>query len=389
MNEQIMPLISNVVEVTVTGRNIYRFLSMVYQQKIKLYDVKIMDLKQVVLKIEDSDIHRIQSISKRYEVEIHSFVGKKKLIHNIKNNLVLLSFFLIGFLFFLVLINTIFDIEIRHSSKELRTIVQRELEEEGISKYKWKKSFKELSRIKEKIVNEYKDKIEWLEIEEQGTKYIIRMEERKIIHKTPSTEKQHIVAKKSAILVKVIADTGVVLKEKNDYVNKGDIVISGEIKQNDQVVDTIRAEGHIYGEVWYNIKVELPLKQSYITYTGKAKKVLVIKALNYGIRLFDLKSFQDKEIKNKIIWQDQLIPFGMYYETQKEVVRTNNVYNAKEALDAATKLALKKVKIRLKEEEYIMNHYRLKFYIEDNKSYLELFVKVCEDITEAAAIPTI
>lgn len=388
MNDRIIPLIQNVVVVTITGRNIYRLLSMVYKQRITLYNVQIIDLKHAILTIDQHDVDHIRNIGKRYEVKISSYVGKKKLFHAIQKNLLLVLFFVIGYLFFLILTNTIFDIEVRHSSRELRNIVERELEEIGIAKYRWKKSFKELVHIKENIKNKYKDKIEWLEIEEQGTKYIVRLEERKIIREQPNIEKQHIVANKSAIIVKIKADNGVVLKEKNDYVSKGEIVISGEIMQNDQVVDTIRAEGHIYGEVWYNIKVDMPLKQSYVTYTGKEKKLLVIKAVCFGIRLFDFNPFKENETTNQILWQDQLIPFGLYYELQKEVVRTNNVYTAKEALDAATKLALQKMKLKLNKEEYIMDYYRLKFYIEGKVSHLELFVKVCEDITATQIIPS-
>ena len=50
--------------------------------------------------------------------------------------------------------NIIYDIEIVHTNKELRTLLYKELEEQGIKKGSVKKNFSELEKIKEQIINE-------------------------------------------------------------------------------------------------------------------------------------------------------------------------------------------------------------------------------------------
>ena len=60
-------------------------------------------------------------------------------------------------------------------------------------------------------------------------------------------------------LLKKDAEIGEVVREINDYVKPGDIIISGEIKLYDQVKDVTSAKGKVYGEVWYQTKVTYPL----------------------------------------------------------------------------------------------------------------------------------
>ena len=49
-----------------------------------------------------------------------------------------------------------------------------------------------------------------------------------------------------------------ILKKINDYVNKGDVIISGLIMKKDEIKDFVEAHGSVYGETWYNVKVILP-----------------------------------------------------------------------------------------------------------------------------------
>ena len=56
-------------------------------------------------------------------------------------------------------------------------------------------------------------------------------------------------------------------KKKNDYVNKGDVLISGLIHNKETIVSKKCAQGIIFGEVWYKVKIALPkyyLKESII-----------------------------------------------------------------------------------------------------------------------------
>ena len=83
--------------------------------------------------------------------------------------------------------------------------------------------------VEEHGLIEYKDKIDWLEIERVGTKYVIRVEERILNEKKQNKVNQNIIASKSGIIKKIEAKEGQIVKNKNDYVKKGDVIISGNI----------------------------------------------------------------------------------------------------------------------------------------------------------------
>ena len=79
----------------------------------------------------------------------------------------------------------------------------------------------------------------------------------------------NIVATTNAKILSMNLYRGIAVKELNDYVNKGDIIVSGDIIHNEEIKNNVCASGEIYGEVWYKVNVEVPYKETYIHYTGK------------------------------------------------------------------------------------------------------------------------
>jgi hypothetical protein len=44
----------------------------------------------------------------------------------------------------------------------------------------------------------------------------------------------------------------------NDYVKKDDLLISGDIKNTDDIVAQVCANGIVYAEVWYIVNIKIP-----------------------------------------------------------------------------------------------------------------------------------
>ena len=143
----------------------------------------------------------------------------------------------------------------------------------------------------------YKDEIEWLEIENVGVKYIVRLELRKIPEQADTIENRHIVASKDAIIKIIESSSGQIVKNKNDFVHKGDIIISGSIKLNEETKKNIGAIGNVYGEVWYKTTIEYPLIYKENKETGNKRTVYVLKILNKEIELFNFNKFKNKKVK--------------------------------------------------------------------------------------------
>ena len=84
------------------------------------------------------------------------------------------------------------------------------------------------------FIKKYEDNIEWMEITNNGTKVIVNIIERKTNKNINNNEIYSIVAKKSGFIKKILVDNGTKLIEENNYVNKGDIIISSDIYLNDR-----------------------------------------------------------------------------------------------------------------------------------------------------------
>ena len=306
MNRKFVNYFEGVVVLCIEGRKIERFLSYLYKLKIDIIDTNVIDRKKVIIKIYNSDLEKVMNMKTTYNIEKTGYEGKLKLLSGIKKHLFLVISLIIGYALLLYLSNVIFEVEVIHSNANIRDLMIAELEERDISKWKFKKNHKGIERIKKEILDEHKERLEWIEIENVGTKYIVKVVERKMKSEEKNYTYQDIVSSKSAIIMKMEVFEGEIVKRKNDFVKKGDVIISGRIMKGNEVSKIVKASGQIYGEVWYNIKVEHPIIYQSKTLTGNEKKIYQIQFLNFGISLFDFSPFKDKKVETTNVLSNPL-----------------------------------------------------------------------------------
>lgn len=375
-------MFENTIKIHVIGKNIERFIQRLYKEKIELLNIKYINYKEIEIKINKKDLEHINKIKTIYKIEVTELLGINKIKYLIKKNIHVIISILISFIIILFLSNIIFKIEVIHSSKELRELIINELKEKGIKEKSLIKNYNDLQIIKKEILEKYKDKIEWLEIERSGVKYIVRVEERIITEKKENNLPTNIVAKKNAIIKDIDAVKGEVLKNINDYVKKGDIIITGEIKLYDNIKNTVSAKGNIYGEVWYQASIEYPMNYYEEKTTGKKKKIITFSLLNNKFELLNIHKFETKKVKENIIYQNNFIPFKISKEYQEETIIIDEKLNEEEAFNKAIQKVKEKINNNLKGKEKIIEIKCLKKEIKDSTIILELFISVLEDITE-------
>ncbi len=377
------------VRVCVKGKNIERFLKRLANKKIELYEIEYVKYDEINIIISKEAYEKVEEIKTIYELSITKVYGIERIKQILLKNKYIILAFCVGFVLLWILTHTTFEVEVIHTSKEMRNLLQEELSKNGITKWKPIKSYKQVQEIKTTIMEKYKDKIEWLEIENIGTKYIVRVEERILTEEKPNYPIQDIVAKKSAILLRIEGESGEIVKNINDYVKVGDTVISGNIKLNEEIKQQVSARGKIYGEVWYKSTVEYPLSYYEEQETGKKKNVYTYQFLNKRIELFQFHPFENKKIESKTIWKSNIFPISFTYEKQKEIKVIDETYNKEEAIQKATEVAIQKIKDRLSEKEEIIRVQQLKVEENERTIVLELFFAVLEDITDIKPIEPI
>ena len=305
------------------------------------------------------------------------------------------KYFVKKYLFFLVclgfgvgvivlLSNVIFDVEVIHSNAYIREIIYNNLKEKGIYKYRFKVSFLEKEKIVDWILKKETNDIEWLEIEEVGTKYVVKVEQRKKNNVKDLCENRNIVAKKDARLLEIQADVGEVVRKKNDYLKKGDIVISGVIHNKEVVVSKRCAVGKIFGEVWYKVNLEIPKEYREERVTGREKRQLEINLLGKTFSIFN--NFKTYKRSSRQLIGSNILPisinFSKYLETNVEVYS----YDISNIDNIALDLAISKLKNKLRGETVVLSKKVLKKSEKDSKIIVEVFIKVKEDITDFADI---
>ena len=369
------------IKINIKGRKIERFIKRLADNKINIYNMEMINRNEANIVILKSDYLKVLNIKSIYEFNIVDGSGMIKIRKTLKLNSLILVFLVIGIIVLQILSRMIFSIEVIHTDKSIRNKMLSELENYGLKIHAFKKSYDEVQKIKEQILTNHKDDIEWLEIENVGTKYIVRLEERKIKNNEESNEKRHVIASKNAIIKKIEAGNGEIVKEINSYVNAGDIIISGNITLNEQVKNTVSASGHVYGEVWYKVKVDYPLAYSEKHETGNSQKRLVFNLLNKSYEL-GFKKYKDKNVSSKTLLKHIFLPISLTYDNQREVIAIDEVYTIEQAIKKAEERAYVEINSKLNDKEKILSSKNLKVDVNDSKIELEMFFTVYEDITE-------
>lgn len=358
------------------ARNQNKILVKLYKSRINVYDV-IKNENEIYLKVDNEDYEKIKEqivTVKFYYVTDSGFFRIKKMITPLKIFAIVLFLFLTNFFS-----NVIVKVNVIHSNKEIRDLVSKSLDEEGIHIWSLKKDYNALQSIKEKIINTYKDRLEWLEIESVGMTYVVRIEER-IINRFSNEEKFcHIVASKSGVIDSITSTKGEIIVHEGQYVSEGDILITGAISFNEEVKNNVCASGNAYAEVWYQTHVSLPIE--YITKERTGKKrwnfSLETDTGKYKILRSRLNTY---ETESKVLFR--FFNFSFYIDTEYETLENKNYYDLESGTNKALELADQKIQTKFLENEKINTRKVLKNSINDSTIDVDVFYSVIENISK-------
>lgn len=326
-------------------------------------------------------------IKKEFKVKIIGYYGRNRIKTFIKKNYIFLLSFLWGLILLYLLSTTIFEVSINTDNIDLKDKLTNELEKYGIKKYNRVKSYGEIDKIKKIIIKNNTESIEWLEIKRYGTIYQVLLAERIILKKeVKNNSLVHIVASKDALIKHITSSKGEVVKEINDYVKKGEIIISGNIFKYDKIVSSVRAEGKVFGEVWYLVKTTIPFKYGEYLKTGKVINHYYIETSNGKMTLIGKYDTDESMNTKEILIDKPYLNFKLIKETKELYGYKEFNVTKDEALTEANKRSDKGIKNKLKESEYIIGKKVLNIYPKTDRIEVEIFYKVYENITDTLLI---
>lgn len=366
------------VVIKVEGKNVYNFIYKIYKKGVQILKASKIDESTMIITVYQKDLNTVLDIKSIYEVSIIKYKGKRRIKGIIYKNKYMLCSVLIGIVLFFILTNIIYDIDIIYSGNNMKDMLYSELKKYGITKYSIAKNYDALEQIKNQIMEDKKEDLEWLMIKRVGTKYIVRLEPRKIDHIEDDNKLYEIVASKDGMIMNIEASRGEIVKNVGDVVKKGDVLISSKINLYENTKKQVSAKGRVYASVWYKVNIEYPLDYHEEKLTGNKKVV-------YNIKIFDkyigLKGFKNKYVSDKYIIKNDILPIGINKQIQREYENISYKLSYDEALIKAKSEAKEKLKERLKNNEYIIDEKSLKCELKDSKIVVDMFYTVYEDIT--------
>jgi len=351
--------------------NIKRFLDKSNKYNIELHNISYINDNEVLVKIYEDDFKNIKRYNYYSEITLHKRMG----IDHIKDKIYELKYVILVFFICIIsmyfITNIIVDIDIIHSNKSIRELVSDELSSNGIKKYSYKKSFSELENIKNIILENNKDKLEWISITNDGMKYIVRIEERILDEIKEKEEYCNVIASKEGLITNIYASSGEVIVSNNDIVKKGDILISGNIILNEESKGTICASGKVMANVWYTTNITINRKYYKKKYTDNKR---------YNLEIFNKILRNNKYSKYD---KDYLIN-TKYIKIYKEIEYKfkEYKYSDKELVSNALKEVDKKFKSKIGECGKVIKKHKLEQNINSSRIDMKVFVVTNENIAK-------
>lgn len=371
--------------VSIKGKNPKKLLGTFIKQKINMEQIKYSK-DEILVKVSYEDYKKIKGIRTSYKVDIVKTSGKNRLWQLYQKNKVSLLVFVISVFFIIFMSNLILFINIESDNSKLKKDIIEELISNGITLYTPKKSYQKLKEVGTKIKNNNLNDIEWIELEQKGVTLHVKVIERLNKDNKETNDFKDIVASKNGYIRKVYSRKGQLMKNIDDYVKKGEVIISGNIFRNEKVAGKVRASGKVYAEVWYIVKINKNLSYTDAEEKTKGKESLKLKINNYKINIISIPRKIDLE-KNSVLFKNNT--FSLLLDKEKKYSLKKKKYKNIELQNVLETKAKKEINKTLEKDEYIMSQKTLKKYTKNGKMYIEVFFRCYEDIAEERDIKEI
>lgn len=371
--------------VSIKGKNTKYFLNTLFKQKIKIENIKYKK-DEILVKVSYEEYRKILKIKTSCSVNIVQISGSKRIKQLYQKYKISLVIFVISVFFIIVMSHIVLYINIESDNKVLSDLVEKELFSNNITLYSYRKSHSKLDKISSNIKNNNLDTIEWIELEQKGVFLNVRIIPRVNTQIKSNTKYQDIVASKDGYIRKIDSKNGQLLKNIDDYVKKGEVIISGNIFRNEKPVGKVKATGSVYAEVWYIVRLNKNIYYNSVIPKERGKIGFSISINNKDIKLLYLpwKVTSSKTIN---LFSDKNFTFS--FNKSKSYYLKNKKYDVKELQKILELRAKQEISKTLENDEYIILQKTLKKYIKNDKMYIEVFFKCYEDIAEAKDIQNI
>ncbi len=335
----LLRLIFGYVRIEVEGYYIERFINICQNKKIFIWNLKRKKGVKLYLNIGIKDFKKLKNIARKTNCKIK--INKKKgipfILHRYKKRKIFAIFLIIIAFAIYTSSKYVWNIEVQVEDNLQIEQIEEDLADLGLRKGVLKSKIE-----KEKLINELRLKrndISWIGIDLKGTNVIIKAvkaDEKPDL--LDNSDYCNIVAKKSGIITKIIAQNGTAVVNEGDEVNEGDILIAGYMEGKYTDKRYVHSLGFVQAKIKYYKSERIYLNQEKLKDTGDEEKKFQIKFNNFQINFYKTLSkfkiydtiYTEKKLK---VFSNFYLPISVVEITNKEQVKEMQKYNKEEAIE--------------------------------------------------------
>lgn len=378
-------------KIKVVGKYTELFLNKCIHEDISIWDIRRVGDETIVCYLALKDVSRIRPLVKNTKVKV--FFIEKKGIPFLVKKMISRSGFATGLISFIVILfilsNMVWNIAIDGASPKIEHQLTQALNELDIKRGKFQFLIPSVEDIQLKVTENIEGAT-WIGVTLNGTTLHFNVVEKTFPEKQEPVSPRHLIAKKKAIVYDIFVEKGQGKVAPNDFVEKGELLISGFIGKEGKM-EIAPAKGKVFGEIWYKSNVTVPLVSQFSTLTGerKIKHSISISKITLPVWGFGKANFSKYEINESVSsfrflsWQ---LPIQYRRKTILEKETLVREYTEAEAKQAAIVMAREELIKKLDEGAVIKAEKVLHETIENGKVKIMIHYQVIEDIVKIQPI---
>ncbi|ASN05193.1 sporulation protein YqfD [Virgibacillus necropolis] len=380
------------VTILIEGNNPELFLQHCVDHEILVWDIKkashtsckgkikLQDLSEVEALLND-DIYTITvTHEKGLPLIVKKLIGRKELLFSIGICLLLV----------LYLSNIIWDIKINGVPKDIEKKITKQLNSYGIHTGALGFSIDSPSSIQQRLLHDIPELL-WVGIEKKGTTFQIEVVEKTIVKKKEVKGPSNLIATKKGVVSYIYISKGMPKVKVNDYVEPGDVLVSGNISEDKEDPILVEAEGEIIARTWYEVSVTVPLEAEFQELTGEKDKKLYIELGDLQVPFWGFGSSEFEHVQADINrtpihffkWE---LPINIVESINHEKTYRKEKRSKDDAIEIGIEQAKNELLLRLDKNATIISEKVLQESTGNGKVKLTLYLTVEENIVKSVPI---
>ncbi|MFG6121101.1 sporulation protein YqfD [Thalassobacillus sp. B23F22_16] len=378
--------IKGYVTLIIQGTYPEQFINLCAREGVVIWNAKKLSEHQLQANIYLDDLTEVKRIRKRtrYKIRLKRGQGIPYLWSNFVAQKPLWFALLLTIMLLVFVSNLVWSVHIEGLPKELEKKVEKQLKGYGVQPGAVSFRLDDNGTLQQKLLDDIPELL-WIGVEKKGTAYIFHGVEKTLVEKEEARQPADLVAAKKGMIHYIYISQGKPMVEVNDYVEKGDLLASAQLDENDKSL--VRAEGQVVAETWYRVEVTASQQENIQTATGEFEKQYHINIAGFefpvwGWGKIDYKFKKKEEDYHQLSIFSKTFPFYWKKTTYFELSRMKYDRTEEEAAQIAKEQGKRDLLKKLPEGSEITEENILHRSVDNGKVKLILFMKVHEDIAK-------